>query len=256
MDAKKVDALEEKLGGIVETLKSTVNAMIGHFSSMEERFTNIEAMLQKLLELHANSPSTRAADVTDRNVVAISDEETAGGGGGEVVAADLAQRTGKAIAASVKELRRGAEGVSAGGELEPSWVAAKAADQAAGWSGGDARRPARREAAPDRDDALGERDWGRLRMGPGQIWPTQPFPGQIGAGGLEGWRERGSAGPYHDTSGRTPREHSGAGHHWSCSSGFLLESGGGGQIGVGGDGFPPEWGGGTPAWSAGARRGR
>ena len=100
MDAKKVDALEEKLGGIVETLKSTFNAMIGHFSSMEERFTNIEAMLQKLLELHANSPSTRAADVTDRNVVAISDEETAGGGGGGFGAAhrkgDCSKREGTA----------------------------------------------------------------------------------------------------------------------------------------------------------------
>ena len=65
MAAKKVNALEEKLGGEVETLKSTVDAMGGRLSSMEDCFSNVQAMLQKLTALHAQSPLTKAADATD-----------------------------------------------------------------------------------------------------------------------------------------------------------------------------------------------
>ena len=76
------------------------NAVDARFSSIEERFTNMEAMMHKLMELHASSLSKRAADVTDKNVVAVSRNATTGAGSIKVVATDLGQRAGKGVVTS------------------------------------------------------------------------------------------------------------------------------------------------------------
>ncbi|KAL0920850.1 hypothetical protein M5K25_007865 [Dendrobium thyrsiflorum] len=57
MSSKKVDALEEKLEGKVGQFKSEVEKMI---SSMEGRFSNLEDMMNKILELHTQPEISQA----------------------------------------------------------------------------------------------------------------------------------------------------------------------------------------------------
>ena len=76
---------------------------------------------------------------------------TDGGEGGPTTA--YAQRLGKALAAGRADVRNGAEGFATTGGPKPSWVTAMTADPTAGWSGGDARRSARHDVAPEQNKA-------------------------------------------------------------------------------------------------------
>ncbi|KAI0503976.1 hypothetical protein KFK09_014923 [Dendrobium nobile] len=57
MALKKVDILEEKLEGEVGQFKSEVEESI---SSMEGRFSNLEDMMKKILELHTQLATSKA----------------------------------------------------------------------------------------------------------------------------------------------------------------------------------------------------
>ena len=53
MAAKKVDVLEEKLEAEIGLLKATIDE---RFNSVQQKFSSLEAMLLKLIELHLNPP--------------------------------------------------------------------------------------------------------------------------------------------------------------------------------------------------------
>ncbi|KAL0913899.1 hypothetical protein M5K25_017391 [Dendrobium thyrsiflorum] len=55
--AKKVDALEERLEGEMSQIKATVE---GRISSMEDKFSNLEVMMKKALELHNPTVASEA----------------------------------------------------------------------------------------------------------------------------------------------------------------------------------------------------
>ena len=53
MASKKVDALEEKLEAEIGSLKATIDE---RFNNVQQKFSSLEAMLLKLIELHLNPP--------------------------------------------------------------------------------------------------------------------------------------------------------------------------------------------------------
>ncbi|KAL0914112.1 hypothetical protein M5K25_017618 [Dendrobium thyrsiflorum] len=65
MAAKKVDALEERLGGEISQIKATVEDGI---SSVEDKFSNLEEMVKKVLNLHNQTAASEAKVLACGNI--------------------------------------------------------------------------------------------------------------------------------------------------------------------------------------------